>query len=145
MEYMIPPEATGETSVFPGVIEVIVRILPTGRMPHPPVVSVHVRRIGMAAHITVVGRPRRRGWRTPALRRWTVGGDVSAADSVASALRAAATTLRDGRNREREQQRHHTQKSGHNTAPPASHPPEQRRCHRRPVRKAREWDQRTER
>lgn len=60
---MAAADAAGEVSVFPRMIEMIVRIVAAGIMSNPLIISMHVRSIGMARFIAEItlgrGLPRR--------------------------------------------------------------------------------------
>ena len=51
-EDMTAPEAAGETTMRPRMIEAVMAVATTGVMSNPPAVRVHVRRIGMSFAVT---------------------------------------------------------------------------------------------
>jgi hypothetical protein len=58
--FMTAPKAAGETTVFPGVVEVIALVAPPGIVTNPGIVMMNVRRLGMigmiAERMTIVLR-----------------------------------------------------------------------------------------
>ena len=66
-------EASGEVTVFPGMVEVIVNVVVAGPVADPFPVRVDVRCVGMSDFVVVVRG--RRGWMRCRLR--TVGRDIS--------------------------------------------------------------------
>jgi hypothetical protein len=74
---MSAPEPAGEVAVFPGMVEVVVRIVTAGGMADPLVVGVDVRSFRMAFLVGVV-QMLGRGVRSAVHRCGTVGGDVAA-------------------------------------------------------------------
>ena len=82
-------EAAGEVTVLPGVVEMEAGIVAAVVVSNPLAVVVDVRGLGMAFFIST-SRSGRRAMR----RRWTMLGNVSAANGMAAA--AVATVLRQG-------------------------------------------------
>jgi hypothetical protein len=99
---MMRAERTGETPVFPWMIEVVVGVVPAGVMPHPLIVGrVNVRRLRMARPIVKLAVIRG-GIRLSYVRggvgcrRRTVSRDVSSANlgMAWTAVRLTLTTVR---------------------------------------------------
>ncbi len=86
-------EAAGEAAMLPGVIEVEAGIIASGVVSNPLAVVVDVRGLGMAFFIAT-SRSGRRAMR----RRWTVLGNISAANGMTTA--SVATVLRQGGERQ---------------------------------------------
>ena len=133
-------EAAGKTSVLPGAIEVVVRVVLPGIMTNPFVAAgMNVRRFRVAFLVAVVASlflswtrllwflaslfwslaslrlsrsgPRRRCG--TGMRRWTVRGNVSPANAAhAAALRVAAILRRRG-NCKQQERKEHTEKVFH--------------------------------
>ena len=87
---MVSAHGTGEVSMLPGMIEMIVRITAAGVVAHPRIViGMHMRCAGVAGLFVHVGGAVRRFVH----RRWAVCRDVSAADAMhgrAAAMRRTA-------------------------------------------------------
>jgi hypothetical protein len=93
-------EATGEATVFPGVIKVVVRIVAARIVSDPSVVMVHVRSVRVTGHIGYMllpsGRRRTSGRNVTATEVVTTTEFVAAAGAVAGASTTVSALAKSG-------------------------------------------------